>query len=183
LSNNLDPIQGEVTVLGGSFESGTDTLTINDSGSTTPHVYTQTPTTLQRSGAAKINFFDIDILHIFKGPITGSPPLATNVSLPKSIKAGQAARLTGHLSEADGDTKLTLTVDWGDGSQPTPIKPGQKPFSLAHKYAAAGTYTVRAIWTDSTGQSNFQAMSLSVTPKPPKQGLAHAVKAHHGLRR
>jgi hypothetical protein len=57
-------------------------------------------------------------------------------------------------------------VDWGDGSAPHQSTPGRDAFSVSHRYAKAGTYTVRAIWTDSTGQSNFR--DLRITVKAPK---------------
>jgi hypothetical protein len=53
-------------------------------------------------------------------------------------------------------------VDWGDGSHPTLRQPGQKPFSLKHKYHEPGVYSVRVIWTDSKGESNFRDLYLVV---------------------
>ena len=59
-------------------------------------------------------------------------------------------------------------MDWGDGSTPDVNKPGLKPFRRTHRYAAPGTYTVRAIWTDTrTGESNFRDLRLTVTPATP----------------
>jgi hypothetical protein len=42
------------------------------------------------------------------------------------------------------------------------VKPGRKRFNLKHKFTAAGRYTVRVIWTDSTGASNFRDLTLIV---------------------
>ena len=64
--------------------------------------------------------------------------------------------------DADGDTNLTLTVDWGDGSKPQQSQPGIKPFAVTHKYAHAGTYTVHVTWTDSTGLSNSRDLKIKV---------------------
>ena len=64
--------------------------------------------------------------------------------------------------DGDGDTNLTLTVDWGDGSQPQQSQPGLQPFKLKHKYTQAGTYTVRVTWTDSTGLSNSRDLTIKV---------------------
>jgi uncharacterized delta-60 repeat protein len=72
--------------------------------------------------------------------------------------------LTGQLTDDDPDAQLTLTVDWGDDTQPDSIQPGLAPFKLRHQYDQGGTYTVRAIWSDSLGGSNFQELSLTVDP-------------------
>src|SRR5262245_2054229 len=160
-SNTINGIQGALTVNGG--QADTDTLNINDAGSLLPNVYTQTATSLTRSGAATITFGGIENLQIHKGAQIAGAPLAQNLALTPSIKAGQSATLTGQLTDADGDNKLTLTVDWGDGSPPQTTEPGQDPFSLKHMFKKAGTYTVRAIWTDSTGASNFQERIITVT--------------------
>jgi uncharacterized delta-60 repeat protein len=73
--------------------------------------------------------------------------------------------LTGQLTDDDPDAQLTLTVDWGDSSQPDVIQPGLDPFKLRHQYDQAGTYTVRAIWSDTLNGSNFQELSLTVDPE------------------
>jgi hypothetical protein len=41
--------------------------------------------------------------------------------------------------------------------------PDRRPFSLKHKYARPGTYHVRAVWTDSSGQSGFRELTIVVT--------------------
>src|SRR5262249_37775075 len=69
-------------------------------------------------------------------------PAAQNLTLTESIRAGQSATLSGQLVDADGDTDLWLTVDWGDGSEPQRSQPGLEPFNVMHKYTQAGTYKV-----------------------------------------
>ena len=56
-------------------------------------------------------------------------PAAQNLALTSPIKVGQSATLSGQLVDGDGDTNLTLTVNWGDGSKVQQIKPGTKPFA------------------------------------------------------
>src|SRR5262249_59156134 len=104
------------------------------------------------------------------------------LAFSKTIKLGQLATLSGRLVDMDAKDQLTLTVDWGDGSAPQQIHPGRKPFALRHRFTAAGAHTVRAIWTDSTGQAHSQDLQLSVAPKLAKPGLARAAQAHHGPR-
>jgi hypothetical protein len=160
LDDSLDTIQGHVFVLGAL---GGDALNINDQGSTTPHVYTQTATALSRSGAATITFSGIQSLHINKGPVVGSPPQAKHLKLTKPANGNGLVILTGQLTDIDRDAKLTLTVDWSDGSQPDSIMPGLSPFKLKHTYANKGSYTVRVIWTDlETGQSNSRDLTIRV---------------------
>jgi hypothetical protein len=164
-ANTLDTIQGKVTVLGAL---GGDTLNINDQGSTTPHTYFQGvnfqgTAFLIRSGAAEIDFTHIASLHVNKGPVLGSAPAAKNLKLTQPAPGSRYVTLRGQLTDADPAAPLTLTVDWGDGSHPQTIKPGQAPFSLKHHYARKGTYTVRAVWTDlQTGQSNSQDLTVKV---------------------
>jgi hypothetical protein len=89
-------------------------------------------------------------------------PAAQNLALTSAIRPGQSAVLTGQLFDGDGDTNLTLTVNWGDGSLLQQSKPGTKPFAVAHQYVKPGTYTVHATWTDSTGLSNSRDLTVTV---------------------
>jgi hypothetical protein len=176
-ANTLDGIQGPLTVDGSI--SGFNTLIINDQGSKTPHTYKQTATTLSRSGAATISFFNVESLAVNKGVVSGSVPAAQGLTLTKSIKAGHPATLSGHLVDAVGDANLMLTVDWGDGSTPDVSVPGSKPFRRTHRFAAPGTDTVRVIWTDTrTGESNFRDLRLTVTAATPSS----APNGHSGGR-
>ena len=179
-SNTIDNIHGAVNVDGGT--AGIDSLTVNDQGSITPHVYLQTANSISRDGAATIGFFNIDKFTLNKGVVKGNAPRAKGLAFSKTIKLGQLATLSGRLVDQDAKDNLTLTVDWGDGSAPQQSQPDRKPFALKHRFTAAGAHTVRTIWTDSTGQSNSQDLQLSVAPKVAKPGLARAAKAHHGPR-
>jgi hypothetical protein len=109
-------------------------------------------------------------------PNTG--PAAQNLALTGPIKPGHSATLSGQLVDAAGDTNLTLTVDWGDGSKPQQSQPGLQPFTAKHKYRHAGTYTVRATWTDSNGLSNSRDLTIVVSRHPVKSGPGTA-RRHH----
>ena len=54
-------------------------------------------------------------------------------------------------------------MDWGDGPQPEQSTPDLRPFSVKHRYARPGTYHIRAVWTDSSGQSGFRELTIVVT--------------------
>jgi hypothetical protein len=45
--------------------------------------------------------------------------------------------------------------------------PDRRPFSHKHRYARLGTYRVRAVWTDSSRQSGFRELTITVEPAPP----------------
>jgi hypothetical protein len=156
---------------------GSDTLTMNDSESTSGYFYDVKPTSVTRlvGPPVTVNYSSIESLRVTPGPLPPFtfPPLAKGLKFPSAIATGAPASLTGHLADASGDKKLTLTVDWSDGSSPTIIKPGQKPFRLKHKFAAAGTDTVRAIWSDSAGASNFRDLSLSVAAAKTRPAGRH----------
>jgi hypothetical protein len=124
-------------------EGGTDFVSIFDQGSTTPHTYTNTATTVTRSSTndptVTITVKSIEALDVFKGLVTStSPPLAKDLALSRKVRAGASATLTGRLEDADAADTLTLTVVWGDGSEPTVVTPGRDPFTLTHAYAAKG---------------------------------------------
>ena len=171
----LTPVQGAITVNG---QTESDTLTIDDRGSITPHVYTQTATSFKRDDTATFTFSGIQTLKVFKGRVVGDCPASPGTLAGQVDQARPARHAERCLVDADKGQNLSLTVDWGDDSPPQVTHPGRKPFSLRHHYAAAGTYTVRVIWTDSTGQSNSQDLHLSVIPRLAKPGLAHIAKAH-----
>jgi hypothetical protein len=93
-------------------------------------------------------------------------PAAKNLALTPTIQAGQSATLTGSLTDSAGNANLTLTVNWGDGSQPQQSRPGLKPFAVAHKYTVAGKYTVHVTWSDNDGRSNSRDLFITVNPAP-----------------
>jgi hypothetical protein len=161
--NTLDPIQGRVDVYGQGGKD--DTLTINDQGSTTPHTYTVGLGSVQRSCAAPISFTSIEGLTLNQGPLTGNTsPQVESMAITQTVRMGQPATLSGRLADAVKADPIALAVDWGDGSAPTRATPRRKPFDLKHRFAEPGTPTVRVIWTDSRGQSNFREMKIEVTP-------------------
>lgn len=165
-ANTLDTIQGRVLVSG---DAGKNSLTINDQGSTTPHTYTLFGGELRRSGAASIFFSRITgSFTLNKGPVKGAAPQAKGLSVAKSAKLGQAVVLSGKLVDADKADALSVAVDWGDGSAPSQASPNRKPFALKHKFTQEGPQTVRVIWTDSQGESNFQQTTLNVVAAKAK---------------
>jgi hypothetical protein len=107
-------------------------------------------------------------------------PAAQNLALTSPIRPGHSVTLSGQLVDAAGDTNLTLTVNWGDGSKPEEIQPGLEPFALKHKYRHRGTYTVQATWSDNHGLSKSRDLILVVGPHGAK--VAARPERHHDHR-
>jgi hypothetical protein len=188
-SNTLDEIRTPLTLNG---NSGFDTLIVNDQGSTIGHFYGATTSTVTRQigNTVTVNYSGIESLQLNRSTVPivfGTDPFfapqVKNLAFPKSIRAGRFAALSGRLVDRNKGDKLSLAVDWGDGSAPDQSAPNRRPFSRKHIYAKAGTYIVRAIWTDSTGQSNFLDLTLTVTPSHPRLSPFRFTTAHHGVRR
>jgi hypothetical protein len=164
-TSTLDAIQGLVNVVSGN---ASDTLTIDDQGSTTPHTYTITqnsPTdTFTRSapGTPTVTIMFSSSIHLNPedGPKAGATAMAAELAFPTTIAAGHPVTMSGQL---EGTGELSLSVDWGDGSPAQQITPDQSPFRMKHKYTQPGTYHVRVVWTDSSGQSGFREMTIVVT--------------------
>jgi hypothetical protein len=174
--NSLSTIRAPLTVDG---QGGTDFLFVRDQGANQPHTYTTTTDAVLRSsandGTVTVGYAGLEALSVSKGPVINPhPPLAKQLALPKTATVGQHATLTGVLEDKDAKDSIKLSIDWGDGSKPQTSKPDRKPFAVKHKFTKAGTYTVRVIWTDSTGESNFRELKITVKAAPPF--CTHAIK-------
>jgi hypothetical protein len=164
-SNSLDPILGPVTVSGG--QGGSNTLIANDSGSAPGHRYLNPPGRFLRFGGVPpqviISFANIQVPRLIQNPGVGGPA-AQDLALPRNVRLGAPATLSGQLVDEDPNQVLSLTVLWGDGSVPDQLTPDRDPFALTHTYDRPGVYTVHALWTDSAGRSNGRDLTLWVGP-------------------
>jgi parallel beta-helix repeat protein len=77
--NSLDPIQGSITVKG---QGGSDTLTVNDQGSSAAHTYTLTDGSLSRTGAAVITYVTLGTLTVSGGSGGNTFQLQTTAAGP-----------------------------------------------------------------------------------------------------
>jgi hypothetical protein len=170
-TSTLDAVQGLLTITSTNNTDSADTLHIFDRGSSTPHIYTITPgspdastTTFKRSAPnpVTIQFSSIITLAPPQENPAGPGTMAAQLAFPSAIEAGSFATMTGRLV---GTGELSLSVDWGDGTPVAHSTPDREPFSVKHKYARPGTYHVRAVWTDSTGQSGFRELTITVSPR------------------
>src|SRR5262249_17301743 len=87
---------------------------------------------------------------------------------PAVIDEGESVVLTGRLIDPDAGDKLTLVVDWDDGSRPETFHPGRDAFRLAHRYRDDGAYTVHVTWFDEHGQGNGGDLGVTVNNVPPR---------------
>jgi hypothetical protein len=165
--NNLDTILNVVNVIGGI--GGFNTLFVQDQGAPLGHTYVNRSGFIERfgdGGPLVIVTFNnhLQSVRLFEN---GSPgPQAQNLALTEQVRVGQLARLTGTLVDADPSQVLSLTVNWGDGSDPQTSTPDRDPFEVTHSYATPGTYFVHVSWSDSDGVSNSQDLLIRVRPGP-----------------
>ncbi|MCZ2340933.1 MAG: hypothetical protein LC104_03955 [Bacteroidales bacterium] len=109
-ANKLDSIQGNITVDAGA--SGYDTLSINDTGNTTPTTYTVGTSTVSRSGAGTITYLPaLDSLSLATGTaadlvrVTASPTVALN------LNGGLPSNTPGDNLEYDAENR-TVSGDF-----------------------------------------------------------------------
>ncbi len=118
-ANTLNEIRGALTVNG---QAGFDTLNINDQGSTTPHSYTVTATTVTRSpGGPVITYSGIESLNvhpglIFAGPLPPGGGNAVNVestdaATAVTIDAGGATVNVGNDQDGLDELQGPLNVN------------------------------------------------------------------------
>ncbi len=100
-----------------------------------------------------------------------APTVVLNPVTPVTL--GSVTVLSGAIGEPGALENLTLTVDWGDGTQAAPdrsvvdVPSGRPSFELTHQYAVAGGHVVSATVTDSAGQSGSATTAVTITPLPP----------------
>src|SRR5262249_40387986 len=136
-SNTLDTILGPVNVIGGSSSGvvASNSLSVHDEGSPLfAYDYNQLPNEIVRtvrpgSGtppAPPVTIFFANIppesVHLFSPGRFGGAA-AQDLALPRQVRVGAPATLTGQLVDADPSQVLSLTVIWGDGSAPDQSTP------------------------------------------------------------
>ncbi|NPV61381.1 MAG: PKD domain-containing protein [Methanotrichaceae archaeon] len=108
---------------------------------------------------------------------SNSPPLSP--ALPSGPDSGRTRVYYSYSASTTDpdDDQLKFTFDWGDGttSQSSLISSGSAA-SLSHRWSRTGTFSVRAMATDSKGASSEWSPSLTVTisytlNSPPEQPL------------
>jgi DNA/RNA endonuclease G (NUC1)/PKD repeat protein len=86
---------------------------------------------------------------------------SVNAFAGATLLPGEGYAATGSFGDPGNDS-WTATVDYGDGSGTHPLALGGKSFSLAHGYAAAGTFTVTVRVTDDAGAVGTRTATVTV---------------------
>src|SRR5207249_7757091 len=93
------------------------------------------------------------------------PSVSVGTPSPASPSAGQSVTFPlTYTADATGSPIQSVTVDFGDGTQPTTY-PG-KPSQVTHTYNASGSYSVRVTVLDTFGDTSSGGTSLIVAAKP-----------------
>ncbi|MGE5609813.1 MAG: ELWxxDGT repeat protein [Bacillota bacterium] len=85
------------------------------------------------------------------------------VSFPAGAFAGISTQVRLYSSDPGADAIKSWSFDWGDGTTETV---DVSPTPIAHVYAAAGSYTIRASATDEDGTYKASPATLAVMPQP-----------------
>ncbi|HEY1378032.1 MAG TPA: PKD domain-containing protein, partial [Gemmataceae bacterium] len=80
-----------------------------------------------------------------------------------SVAAGAAFTRAGSFTDPGTADTFTATVDYGDGTGGQGLPLAGTAFTLAHTYAAPGTYTVTVTVTDDDGAGNTDTVQVAVT--------------------
>lgn len=91
------------------------------------------------------------------------------VSLPSSASIGQTdhLRVTGSFSDPDSQA-WSVSVDYGDGTGPTPVQLSGNSFTLDHGFARPGTYSVVVYVTDNHGSVGVGRLTVTVAAESPQ---------------
>lgn len=98
------------------------------------------------------------------GSFTGLNAAPVVAASPKTVSISEGATFVGSASISDlGDLQWNVTVNYGDGSTPASMPNNGASVALSHSYTKAGSYTITATATDSTGVSASDTIIVTVT--------------------
>lgn len=95
--------------------------------------------------------------------VPNRPPVVS-ISANTGADQGLAFEASGTFSDAD-DTTWIANADFGDGVGPQPLALNGSAFTLAHRYATAGTFDVHVSITDGHGNRAESRTSVDVAPR------------------
>jgi len=165
----VDPDGDPVSVLW-NFGDGTTSNALAPPSHTyaTPGTYTVTMTTTDPNGTADPNPPTRTI--VVQAPTAGFQSPAGTITAPAgnvTITAGQSVTFTGTAADPDAEP-VTVLWNFGDGASSTVLAPP------AHTYATPGVYTVSLTATDSTGLSDPNPPTRTITIQAPVMNGAPA---------
>lgn len=119
-------------------------------------VYTVTTTASDSAGLSTSSNLSVTVVNV--------KPALSNVAVSLPVLGNGTATLTGNISDPGTLDTFSLTVDWGDGSQPTilPLAAGTTSFNVQHQYSVVRGYPVSVTISDEDGDSdNVMLMTLN----------------------
>jgi VCBS repeat-containing protein len=113
---------------------------------------------------------DVNGIYTASKPITviNASPQIQNLVITNNNE-GEFATLTGTIVDPSSQDNFTLTIDWGDGSNPETfdLAPGTNQFNIQHRYNDSGDYAIAATLRDDDGSStlaNINALVSNIAP-------------------
>jgi hypothetical protein len=107
-------------------------------------------------------------LDIDYGQINAPPGVPSKPSGTTNAAAGSSYSYSTSATDPNGDS-VKYTFDWGDGSTSvTDLVASGTASSASHAWNGAGTYSVKAMATDSRGSSSVWSSPLTITVKSNK---------------
>lgn len=100
-----------------------------------------------------------------------------------TIDENQTATISGDISDPGELDTFTLTIDWGDGSQPEVIDlpAGSDNFTRSHQYLdGTNTYGVTVTIEDKDGDSDSVSVNIEVNNVAPTVNLVSALELNEG---
>lgn len=95
-------------------------------------------------------------------------PACTIAVNPPSGTAPLGVSAIGGCTPAAPATIVSESVDWGDGSAPSPVDPSSfAGFNLGHTYSGTGSFTATVTALDSAGNQGSAAQAVNVTANAP----------------
>ena len=105
-------------------------------------------------------------LHTVK--VVNLPPVITQDSASTNIDEGSSFTGSYTITDSGFDSKWTVTVDYGDGSEEDSFEVNTTEFNLTHVYDDDGTYTMKFKVTDERGavSEEFSAVNDVINVAP-----------------
>lgn len=155
-------INGSAQTVLTTFSAATVTASVGAQGSTgggtSPGTGTPTPTPVASSGTASGS---VNVALAAAATLVITPPTTPpSAGLPASFTFAVTAAAT------NGSAIRDVTVSWGDGSLSQSLGAFTGNDVVSHVFTRAGTFTISATLTDSSGNINTVSTSVTVIPVP-----------------
>lgn len=116
-------------------------------------------------GSVTLDYSDNPVVVIsYTVPVTGSPSAQLAPQAAVTGDSPYTLAFTASFTPSPGATVTGVLIRWGDGTTPSSFSsPAGSSMSVSHTFASAGTYLTTMKVTDSDGQSDTDAIVVTVT--------------------